>query len=153
MLALAIAASADRLAATAAALAFATRVEALARAKAALLETLAIVESADAAAADCAEVTALTEASCTCWSSLARSEMDRWADMSELLNEEIVADGLEVVTVIVMMIWRLSSSASGEGALVDAGPGKVASTIVGAGDGSSIASIEPLPMIFPLGPR
>lgn len=152
LLALAIAASADRLAATAAASAFATRVEALASAKAALLETLATVESAEAAAADCAEATALKEASCTCWSSFARSEMDRWADMSELLNEEIVSAGLEVVTVMVMITWRSSSTAAGEGAPVDAEPVEVASIIVGANGGSSMASGEPLPILFPLDP-
>lgn len=71
--------------------------------------------------------------------------------MSELLKDEIVAAG-PVVTVIVMKIWRSSSMAVREGTLVDAGPEKVASTILDTDGGSAMASEEPLPIIFPLGP-
>lgn len=70
--------------------------------------------------------------------------------MSELLKDEIVAAGL-VVTVIDMKIWRSSSMAVREGTFVDAGPEKVASTILDIDGGSGMASEEPLPIIFPLG--
>lgn len=63
----------------------------------------------------------------------------------------MVAAGL-VVTVIVMKIWRSSSIAVREGALVDAAPAKFASTIIDAGVGSGMASEDPLPIISLLGP-